>query len=112
MTLTALSLQDFLLPAEGIVGSIVDDGVQVAAWDIKSRACAGELDGGADTVRSDSVTPIGYVVDAMFSYVVGFMRTFTLLPTYSCADYYSLICNCFGVMDRTLNPSIFKKKLQ
>ena len=81
MRLTALSLQDFLLPAEGIVGSVVDDGVEVASRDIESRACAGELERGADIMRSDSVIPIAYVAKVMLLYVVGFLRTCTSLST-------------------------------
>ncbi|XP_008809193.2 uncharacterized protein LOC103720978 isoform X2 [Phoenix dactylifera] len=57
--LAEIVVKDFLLPAEGIVGSAIDDGVEVAARDIVSQACAGELEGGADIIRSDSVTSIG-----------------------------------------------------
>ncbi|XP_010907084.1 uncharacterized protein [Elaeis guineensis] len=56
--LAEIVVKDFLLPAEGIVGSVVDDGVEVASRDIESRACAGELERGADIMRSDSVIPI------------------------------------------------------
>ncbi|EHA8586431.1 hypothetical protein COCNU_scaffold000363G000030 [Cocos nucifera] len=57
--LAEIVVKDFLLPAEGIVGSVVDDGVEVSARDIESRACVGELEGGADIMRFNSVTPIG-----------------------------------------------------